>query len=68
MTLKQYVPLSILVLMLVIAATLYFNVPPWPFVLILLAGETLLGFQLEDGKVPRFLAEIFGHPKGPQTH
>ncbi|HML15600.1 MAG TPA: hypothetical protein VK419_01190 [Bryobacteraceae bacterium] len=71
MTLKQYVPISVAVLAVVVAGAMYFGVPALPFVLIILAGETLVGFQLEDGRVPRFLAELFhasSGPKTPQTH
>ncbi len=60
MTLRQYVPLSLAVFVLVYAGARSFNVPFAPFALILLAGETLLGFQVEDHRVPRFFKSIFG--------
>jgi hypothetical protein len=50
---------------------MFFHVPALPFVVILLGGETLLGFQVEDGKVPQFLARLFksnAGPKRPLTH
>ncbi len=67
MTLKQYVPLSVAVLFCAAAGAAYFAVPALPFVVIILAGETLLGFQLEDGRVPRFLAEMFHNQPGPKA-
>jgi hypothetical protein len=59
-TLRQYVPLSLAVFVLVFAATRIFNVPFSPFAMILLFGETLLGFQVEDHRVQRFFKNIFG--------
>lgn len=66
MTLKHYFPISALVFVLVIGTVRHFSVPVLPFAAILLAGETLLGFQLEDHKVPRFLKEFFTVPKHAQ--
>ena len=60
MTLRQYVPLSIAVFVLVFAAARSLDVPFAPFALILLFGETLLGFQVEDHRVPRFFKSVFG--------
>jgi hypothetical protein len=65
MILKQYFPISLALFIGVVSAAVYFSVPILPFALILLAGETLLGFQLEDRKVPRFLAEMF---RAPRSH
>lgn len=59
MTLKEYFPISVAVFALVIGIPLYFHLPVTPFALILLAGETLLGFQVEDHRVPRTLKSIF---------
>ena len=42
----------------------YTPVPVLPLTAILLVGETLLGFQLEDHKVPKFLSSIFKLAKG----
>jgi hypothetical protein len=42
----------------------YTPVPVLPLTAILLVGETLLGFQLEDHKVPKFLSSIFKPAKG----
>jgi hypothetical protein len=67
MTLKQYVPLSLAILLVVVAVAMFFHVPALPFVVILLGGETLLGFQVEDGKVPQFLARLFKSKAGPKT-
>ncbi len=62
MTLKQYFPISVGVFALVVAGAVYFNVPILPFAVILLAGETLLGFQIEDHKAARFVKELFRGP------
>lgn len=59
MDLKRYVPISIGVFIALMLATRYFGVPFAPFALVLLVGETILGLQLEDQKVYRFLAGVF---------
>ena len=58
MDLKRYVPISIGVFAAVILVARYFAVPVAPFALILLVGETIIGFQLEDQKVFRFLETL----------
>ena len=63
MTLKQYFPLSIAVLIGMIAIVRATSAPLAPFIIILLAAETLVGFELEDHKVPKLLHEIFRAPK-----
>jgi hypothetical protein len=63
MSLRLYVPLSVGVFVLVVAAAHYVSFPIMPFALILLFGETLFGFELEDHKIPRLLAAIFRAPK-----
>jgi hypothetical protein len=63
MSLNRYFPLSVLLFAAVVAVTRYFAVPTAPFALILLAAETLVGFQLEDHKIPKFLHEVFRAPK-----
>jgi len=60
MTLRQYFPISVAVFVLVVAVAIYFRVPIAPFALILLAAETLLGFQIEDHKAARYIKAIFG--------
>lgn len=60
MTLKQYFAISVAVFVLAVVGVAYFNVPIAPFAIILLAGETLLGFQVEDHKASRFVKAIFG--------
>jgi hypothetical protein len=62
MTLKQYFPISVLVFVLVIGAVRHFSIPVPPIAAILLVGETLLGFQLEDQRVPKLLKEFFTVP------
>ena len=63
MTLKQYVPLSVMVFAAMVAFVHYTPAPVAPFAIILLAAETLIGFDLEDHKVPKLLHEIFRSPK-----
>ena len=58
MELKYYVPISIGVFAAVVAAARHFGLPPAPFVLILLVGETILGLQMEDQKVFHFLEDL----------
>ncbi len=67
MKLRHYFPISVGVFVLVVGTALYFSVPVAPFAAILLAGETLLGFQLEDHKVPKTLKQLFTPPK-PHAH
>lgn len=61
MTLKQYFPISVAVFVLVLVLAHKFHVPALPFALIVLTGESLIGFQLEDHKAGRFLKAIFHH-------
>jgi len=63
MTLKQYFPISAAVFVLVVALARHFSVPVLPFAAILLTGETLLGFQVEDHKAVRTLKVLFTPPK-----
>lgn len=63
MTLKNYFLLSAGIFVLAIMALRYVPIPMLPFVLIVLVGETLLGFQVEDHKVGRLLSALFSAPK-----
>ena len=63
MTLRNYFLLSVGIFVLAVAALRSLPFPILPFVLILLAGETLLGFQVEDHKVGRLLSALFSAPK-----
>lgn len=63
MKLRLYFPISVAVFALVAGTAHYFSVPIAPFAAILLVGETLLGFQLEDHKVPKTLKQLFTPPK-----
>jgi hypothetical protein len=67
MLLRQYFPISVGVFVLVSLTARYFAVPVLPFVVVLLAGETLLGFELEDHKVGRLvgglLRSLKSHPR-----
>jgi hypothetical protein len=55
MTLRNYFLLSVGIFVLAVAGLRYLPIPILPFVLIILIGETLLGFQVEDHKVGRLL-------------
>ena len=63
MALRHYFPISVGVFVLVVAMARYFAMPVMPFAVIVLAGETLLGFQLEDHRVSNFLKEMFRPPR-----
>lgn len=63
MTLKQYFPLSVSVFVVVTGIARYFSVPILPFAVLVLTGETLLGFELEDHKVPRLLRDLLAAAK-----
>ena len=63
MVLKHYFPISVVVFVLVILTVRYFSahflaVPILPIALLLLAGETLIGFQVEDHRVSRLLGDL----------
>ena len=60
MPLKYYFPISVAVFVLVLATVHHFSVPVIPFAVVLLVGETILGFQVEDHKVPRILKDLVG--------
>ena len=63
MTLKQYFPISVAAFVAVISLIEYLNVPAAPFAFVLLTAETLIGFQLEDHRIPKYIASIFRAPK-----
>lgn len=67
MTLKHYVPISVGVFAAVILAVRFFGVPFAPFAFLLLVGETLIGLQLEDQRVSRFLEDL-AHAFKPRPH
>jgi len=58
MALRQYFPISVALFVLVILTAHHFAVPVMPFALVLLAGETLLGFELEDHKVAHVVGDF----------
>lgn len=68
MTLQKYFLLSVGIFVLAIVGIHYLPIPVLPFVVILLVGETLLGFQVEDHRVPRFLTALFRVPKRHGAH
>jgi hypothetical protein len=59
MTIKQYFPLSVVIFLAAVVGIHYLPAPVAPFALIVLAGETLVGFELEDHKVPKLIAGFF---------
>ena len=63
MFLRYYVPISVAVFAGLIVATRYFGVPFAPFAFVLLIGETIVGLQLEDQRVSRFLEELWSAVK-----
>ena len=69
MSLRNYFLLSVGIFVLVIAGVWYFPIPVLPFAIVVLAGETLLGFQVEDQRVPRLLGQLFSGSKhaGPRS-
>ena len=71
MDLRHYVPISVGVFAALIVATRYFAVPFVPFAFVLLTGETIIGLQLEDQRVSRFLEDMvksFRASLGPTRH
>ena len=63
MSLKNYFLWSVGIFVLIVAGIDYLPIPVLPFAIILLVGETLLGFQVEDHRVPRLLGQLFGGAK-----
>jgi len=63
MSLKNYFLLSVGIFVLVVAGIHYLRMPVLPFAIILLVGETLLGFEVEGHRVPRLLGQLFGGSK-----
>jgi hypothetical protein len=66
MLLKHYFLISVGIFVLVFLGAHHFSVPFAPFAAILLAGETLLGFQVEDHKAAKFVGALF-KPSRPST-
>ena len=62
MTLGRYFLISLAVFIAVLAVPVYFSIPILPFAAISLAGLTLLGFQVEDHRVGKFLTAVFKRP------
>ncbi len=63
MSLKNYFLVSVGIFVLAIVGLHYLPIPVLPFVIIMLIGETLLGFQVEDHRVPRLLGQLFSGSK-----
>lgn len=59
MSLKNYFAASVGVFVLFMVGAHYASVPVVPIAAILLVGETLLGFEVEDHKVGRALKQLF---------
>jgi len=67
--LKHYIPISIGVFVLVLLTARYYSVPIAPFALVLLVGETIIGLQLEDQRISRFLEDLVRALKSnPKPH
>jgi len=58
MILKSYFPISVAIFVATMATVRYFSMPMLPFAAILLFGETLIGFELEDHRVPHLLGDL----------
>jgi len=58
MPLKHYIPISVGIFLLVILTARHYAVPIAPFALVLLVGETIIGLQVEDQKIYRFLEDL----------
>jgi hypothetical protein len=58
MPIKYYFPISVAFFVMIAALARYFVVPIAPFALVLLVGETLLGFQLEDHKAGKLVGAL----------
>jgi hypothetical protein len=65
MRLRYYFPLSVGVFISVALAAHHFAAPFAPFAALLIVGETLLGFQLEDHKVTRLLGGLLRSFRSP---
>jgi len=69
MPLKHYIPISIGVFVLVLLTAHHYSVPIAPFALVLLVGETMIGLQLEDQRVSRFLEDLMqAFKSNPKSH
>ena len=69
MPLKHYIPISIGIFALVLLTARYYSVPSAPFALVLLVGETIIGLQLEDQRISRFLEDLVRALKSnPKPH
>jgi len=67
--LKQYIPISIGVFALVLLTARHYSIPVAPFALVLLVGETIIGLQMEDQRVFRFLEDLVRALKSnPKSH
>jgi hypothetical protein len=58
MPIKYYFPISVAFFVMIVALARYFVVPVAPFAFVLLVGETLLGFQLEDHKASKLVGAL----------
>jgi len=59
MKLRYYFPISVGVFLLVVGGVHLLSFPVLPFALILLFGETVLGFQAEDHKVQHLVTDLW---------
>ena len=69
MNLKQYVPVSIGIFAGAILLARFLGVPFAPFALVIVFGETIIGLQVENQRVLRFLEDVFrGFKTTPRHH
>jgi hypothetical protein len=59
MKLKYYFPISVGVLLLFIGAVHSLSLPVLPFAVLILFGETLLGFQVENHRVQHWVDDLW---------
>jgi hypothetical protein len=59
MKLKYYFPVSVAAFLLMVGAVYLLSLPVLPFAMIILFGETLLGFQVEDHKVRHWAEDLW---------
>ena len=72
MSLKYYVPVSILFFVGVLTLVHHYSIPILPFAIILFIAETALGFRASNSKVGDKVAEyvdaVKPHPHGHTQH
>jgi hypothetical protein len=59
MKLRNYFPISVGVFLMLIGAVHFLAFPVLPFAVLILFGETLLGFQVENHKVQHWVDDLW---------